>query len=82
MVFIMSIATKVCQTSSQVPCDVVLFIQVADKNNNLSPSAKRLLHLLTLWTLSDRPYLVEVVHRCPFNCWTSSKNMLQSQTAW
>ena len=35
---------------------------VQGKNENLSPSAKRLLRLLTLWTPSDHPYLVEVLH--------------------
>ena len=51
---------------------------VQGKNENLSPSAKRFLRLLTLWTLSDHPYLVEVLHRRPFNRRTSPKTMLQS----
>ena len=83
MVFVMSRATKVCQTRSQVLCDVVLFTGrlVQGKNEILSPSAKRLLRLLTLWTPSDYPYLVEVLHRCPFSCRTSPKTTLQGQTA-
>ena len=64
-----------------VLCDVVLFTYAASsRNENLSPSAKRLLRLLILWMLSDHPYLVEVLRRHPFNHRTSLKTMLQSQT--
>ena len=79
MAFVISRATKVCQIRSQVLCDVVLFTQAA---SSMILSVKRLLRLLTLWTMSDHPYLVEVLHRRPFNRRTSLKTMLQSQTAW
>ena len=41
---------------------------VQGKNENLSPSAKRLLRLLTLWTLSDNPYLAEVLQGHHVHC--------------
>ena len=76
MVFVMSRATKVCQTRFCLPGRLV-----QGKNEILSPSAKRLLRLLMLWTSSDNPYLVEVLHRRPFSHRMSPKAMLQSQTA-
>ena len=52
---------------------------VQDKNEILSPSAKIPLRLLTLWTPSDHPYLVEVLHPHPLGRRTSVKSELQSQ---
>ena len=80
MVFVMSRATK-----HEARCLAIWFCSpgqlVQGKNENSSPSAKRLLRLLTLWTPSDHPYLIEVLHRRPFSRRTSPKTMLQGQTA-
>ena len=65
MVFVMSRVTKFVKREAR--CFAMWFGSprrlVQGKNENLSPSVKRLLCLLTLWTLSDHPYLVEVLHR-------------------
>ena len=83
MVFVMSRTTKFVKHEAR--CFATWFCSprrlVQSKNEILSPSAKRLLRLLTLWTPSDYPYLVEVLHRRPFSRRTSPKTTLQGQTA-